>query len=83
MQWCSVQYMQWCSVQYIPRTMMMAIGNHSRVAHPFSIQWGSSVHKRERKSMIRKFQDLSKQRSLRVSFISGDVHLAAVGLLYR
>lgn len=46
-------------------------------------QWGSSVHKRERKSMIRKFQDLSKQRSLRVSFISGDVHLAAVGLLYR
>lgn len=33
--------------------------------------------------MIAKFQAFAKSKGVRVSFISGDVHLASVGLLYR
>jgi hypothetical protein len=42
----------------------------------------ASEHLGERRAFIERLQGLAKGRQLRVSFISGDVHLAAVGRLY-
>lgn len=45
-----------------------------------SDHWTASNHKRERNWFILQLQQLALEKHLRVSFISGDVHLAAVGL---
>ncbi|KAF1985114.1 hypothetical protein K402DRAFT_413537 [Aulographum hederae CBS 113979] len=39
-------------------------------------------HKPERKELVLKLQELSKQHSVRVTILGGDVHLAAVGRFY-
>lgn len=39
-------------------------------------------HKRERRDMIQKFQDLALRHSARVTILGGDVHLAAIGRFY-
>jgi hypothetical protein len=39
-------------------------------------------HKRERQDLIQRFQKLSQQHSVRVTFLGGDVHLAALGRFY-
>ncbi|KAI6786116.1 hypothetical protein KC327_g19294, partial [Hortaea werneckii] len=39
-------------------------------------------HKKERKELILRLQDLAKKHSVRISILSGDVHLAAVGRFY-
>lgn len=41
--------------------------------------WCATPHKQERNRFIRRLQALSKKRSLRVTILSGDVHLAACG----
>lgn len=42
----------------------------------------SRHHKKERNDLIRRFQQLSKSRNVRITFLSGDVHLAAIGRFY-
>ncbi|KAG8822418.1 hypothetical protein FRC19_006026 [Serendipita sp. 401] len=44
-----------------------------------SDHWTASNHKRERNWFILQLQALALERKLRISFVSGDVHLAAVG----
>ena len=39
-------------------------------------------HKKERKQLIHRLQDLAKQHSMRVTILGGDVHLAALGRFY-
>ncbi|KAF2752997.1 hypothetical protein EJ05DRAFT_480710 [Pseudovirgaria hyperparasitica] len=39
-------------------------------------------HKHERKELIHRLQELSKQHSVRVSILGGDVHLAAIGRFF-
>ena len=39
-------------------------------------------HKKERKQLILRLQDLAKKHSLRISILGGDVHLAALGRFY-
>ena len=39
-------------------------------------------HKRERRLFIQRLQDFSKTHSARVTFLGGDVHLAAIGRFY-
>ncbi|KAI0691176.1 hypothetical protein BC835DRAFT_1407314 [Cytidiella melzeri] len=43
--------------------------------------WTAKSHKRERNWFIEQLQHLAKSRYLRVTFLSGDVHCAAVGVL--
>ncbi len=76
---CMYVYLCVCIVWLAARVYTPSPPLHTQI----HTQWGSSVHKKERKQMIRKFQDYALRRSIRTSFISGDVHLAAVGLLYR
>jgi phosphodiesterase/alkaline phosphatase D-like protein len=44
--------------------------------------WTAAIHMHEKKQMILLMQDLARERQVRVTFISGDVHLQAVGRLY-
>lgn len=44
--------------------------------------WAASTHKRERAQLIRRWQGLAKTHSVRVTVLSGDVHLAALGKFY-
>ena len=40
------------------------------------------AHKKERKDLVMRLQQLSKQHNLRISILGGDVHLAAIGRFY-
>ena len=44
--------------------------------------WDATPHLKERKAFVKRLQHLARARGLRVSFISGDVHVCAVGRLY-
>ncbi|KAK7962357.1 uncharacterized protein PG986_003182 [Apiospora aurea] len=44
--------------------------------------WTARNHKEERKYVIEDLQDLAADKSVRVTILSGDVHLAAVGQFY-
>ncbi|KAI1436800.1 hypothetical protein GGR50DRAFT_701165 [Xylaria sp. CBS 124048] len=44
--------------------------------------WTAKNHKKERKIVIEDLQDLAVDKCLRVTILSGDVHLAAVGQFY-
>lgn len=44
--------------------------------------WAASTHKSERAALINRWQALAQKYSVRVSVLSGDVHLAALGAFY-
>ncbi|KAI1081917.1 hypothetical protein F5B20DRAFT_38364 [Whalleya microplaca] len=44
--------------------------------------WTAKNHKDERRLVIEDLQDLAADRSVRVTILSGDVHLAAIGQFY-
>lgn len=44
--------------------------------------WCAKDHKKERNALILRLQDLALKRKVRVTFLSGDVHCAAVGQLF-
>ncbi|SLM37793.1 Metallo-dependent phosphatase-like [Lasallia pustulata] len=44
--------------------------------------WTASHHKAERKWFIEELQDLAAEKSVRITILGGDVHLAAVGQFY-
>lgn len=39
-------------------------------------------HKKERKALVHRLQDLAKKHSVRITILGGDVHLAALGRFY-
>lgn len=43
--------------------------------------WNSDAHIKERNEFIWKLQDFSKEKSIRVTFLSGDVHCCGIGRL--
>ncbi|KAK4241832.1 hypothetical protein C8A03DRAFT_11951 [Achaetomium macrosporum] len=44
--------------------------------------WTAKNHKRERSIVVEDLQDLAADKSIRVTILSGDVHLAAIGQFY-
>lgn len=46
-----------------------------------SDHWTASLHKKERNWFIEQLQHFARSKRIRVSFVSGDVHCAAVGVL--
>ncbi|TXT06137.1 hypothetical protein VHUM_03610 [Vanrija humicola] len=44
--------------------------------------WCANVHKKERNWLVLEMQRIAQTQRLRVTFLSGDVHLAAVGCLF-
>jgi len=45
--------------------------------------WCHKDHKQERNTMILRFQNFARERHMRITFISGDVHLGGAGKIYR
>lgn len=43
--------------------------------------WTAKCHKKERNWFIQQMQGIARMKSLRISFLSGDVHCSAVGVL--
>ncbi|KAE8383538.1 hypothetical protein BDV26DRAFT_251172 [Aspergillus bertholletiae] len=48
----------------------------------FDDHWTAKHHKSERQYLIEDLQDLAAEKSVRVTILSGDVHLAAIGQFY-
>ncbi|PYI12352.1 hypothetical protein BO78DRAFT_392208 [Aspergillus sclerotiicarbonarius CBS 121057] len=48
----------------------------------FDDHWTAKRHKAERTYLIEDLQDLAAEKSVRVTILSGDVHLAAIGQFY-
>lgn len=44
--------------------------------------WTASHHKEERYDFVQELQDLAAEKSVRITILSGDTHLAAVGQFY-
>ena len=44
--------------------------------------WTATGHKEERNNLIRDLQELAAEKSIRITILGGDVHLAAVGQFY-
>ena len=44
--------------------------------------WTASNHKHERNELVKELQDLAAERSVRITILGGDVHLAAMGQFY-
>ncbi|KAK5948260.1 hypothetical protein OHC33_010694 [Knufia fluminis] len=44
--------------------------------------WTAHHHKEERNELIKELQDLAAERSVRITILGGDVHLAAIGQFY-
>ena len=44
--------------------------------------WTAKNHKQERKYLIEELQELAAEKSIRITILGGDVHLAAVGQFY-
>lgn len=56
--------------------------DHADLLDDIVDHWDANSHLDERRVFVERLQALARARQLRVSFISGDVHLAAVGRLY-
>jgi hypothetical protein len=50
--------------------------------HIFKIDWTAGNHEVERKMLIERLQQYARERSIRVSFLGGDVHCCGAGKLY-
>jgi hypothetical protein len=44
--------------------------------------WTAKHHKAERNWLIQELQDLAREKSIRITILGGDVHLAAIGQFY-
>ncbi|KAL4781456.1 hypothetical protein BJX76DRAFT_335467 [Aspergillus varians] len=58
------------------------VNRHGAKVEIFDDHWTAKHHKSERKYLIEDLQDLAAEKSIRVTMLSGDVHLAAVGQFY-
>ncbi|KAL4941556.1 hypothetical protein BDV06DRAFT_178954 [Aspergillus oleicola] len=58
------------------------INRHGAKVEIFDDHWTAKQHKLDRKYLIEDLQDLAADKSIRVTILSGDVHLAAVGQFY-
>ncbi|KAL4811294.1 hypothetical protein BDV18DRAFT_129068 [Aspergillus unguis] len=58
------------------------VNRHGAKVEIFDDHWTAKQHKSERKYLIEDLQDLAAEKSIRVTILSGDVHLAAVGQFY-
>ncbi|KKK12010.1 hypothetical protein AOCH_001262 [Aspergillus ochraceoroseus] len=58
------------------------VNKHGGKVEIFDDHWTAKHHKSERTYLIEDLQDLAAEKSIRVTILSGDVHLAAIGQFY-
>lgn len=52
------------------------------IADDFRDAWNHSAHRLERDRIVARFQALAERKRIRVTFVSGDVHLGGAGKIY-
>ncbi|KAL1409475.1 hypothetical protein Q8F55_003458 [Vanrija albida] len=62
--------------------MVNKFNQASELLDDLNDHWCANVHKKERNWLVLELQRVAQSQKLRVTFLSGDVHLAAVGCLY-
>ena len=62
--------------------MVNKFNQASELLDDLNDHWCANSHKKERNWLVLEVQKLALQMGARVSFLSGDVHLAAVGVLF-
>lgn len=62
--------------------MVNKFNQASELLDDLNDHWCSNVHKKERNWLVLEVQKLALELNARITFLSGDVHLAAVGCLF-
>lgn len=63
------------------QSIMSPLANQPELMDDLGDHWTAETHEKERLRVIELFQELSKTRSIRVSFLGGDVHCCGSGRL--
>ncbi|WWC65575.1 uncharacterized protein I303_108193 [Kwoniella dejecticola CBS 10117] len=62
--------------------MVNKFNQASELLDDLNDHWCANTHKKERNWLVLECQKLAKEKQFRITFLSGDVHLAAVGCLF-
>lgn len=62
--------------------MVNKFNQASELLDDLNDHWCANVHKKERNWLVLEMQRIAQTQKLRITFLSGDVHLAAVGCLF-
>lgn len=62
--------------------MVNKFNQASELLDDLNDHWCANVHKKERNRLVLECQKLALETNFRITFLSGDVHLAAVGCLF-
>nr|ODN95442.1 plasma membrane protein [Cryptococcus depauperatus CBS 7855] len=62
--------------------MVNKFNQASELLDDLNDHWCANTHKKERNKLVLDCQELAKEMHIRVTFLSGDVHLAAIGCLF-
>ncbi|ODN78326.1 hypothetical protein L202_03970 [Cryptococcus amylolentus CBS 6039] len=81
--------LKWNPVNILARHNAMGLGGMvnkfnqaSELLDDLNDHWCANTHKKERNWLVLECQKIAQEMHARVTFLSGDVHLAAVGCLY-
>ncbi|WWC93106.1 uncharacterized protein L201_008072 [Kwoniella dendrophila CBS 6074] len=80
---------KWNPINMLARHNAMGLGGMvnkfnqaSELLDDLNDHWCANTHKKERNWLVLECQKLAKEMKFRITFLSGDVHLAAVGCLF-
>ncbi|WWC73414.1 uncharacterized protein I206_107381 [Kwoniella pini CBS 10737] len=80
---------KWNPLNILARHNAMGLGGMvnkfnqaSELLDDLNDHWCANTHKKERNWLVLECQKLAKEKQFRITFLSGDVHLAAVGCLF-
>ncbi|WWC95300.1 hypothetical protein V866_002161 [Kwoniella sp. B9012] len=80
---------KWNPVNILARHNAMGLGGMvnkfnqaSELLDDLNDHWCANTHKKERNWLVLECQKLAREQKFRITFLSGDVHLAAVGCLF-
>ncbi|KIR39592.1 plasma membrane protein [Cryptococcus deuterogattii 99/473] len=81
--------LKWNPINVLARHNALGLGSmvnkfnqSSELLDDLNDHWCANTHKQERNWLVLECQELAKQMHARITFLSGDVHLAAVGCLF-
>lgn len=81
--------LKWNPINVLARHKLLGLGGQvnkfnqaSELLDDLNDHWCANVHKKERNWLVLECQRLALEMHVRITFLSGDVHLAAVGCLF-
>ncbi|KAI5119331.1 hypothetical protein M0805_000561 [Coniferiporia weirii] len=78
-----VRAMKWiCKQLNVAENFFNKFDGSAELLDDLNDHWCASVHKKERNAFIERLQAFSRDKSVRVTILSGDAHLACVGRFF-